>query len=385
MLADPPLAIALFEQARAEAERANQMSQYASFIDRATQRAKDPDTKVFMLLRASELAMRDDPSRAKTLLRSVIGLGKGLSLATLENLASSPSKGRILTFEIEVRKHLVERDDLAPADRITQLWALGESLLAAGQSEGLAWIERAYESSHDFAKASQVLAAADATNESSRLLERVAREAGDEQLLLTAMQRRLAHLAEDETALDWLNEATAVAAKWNSDSGESFLVRRVALAEKLQNKDEAASAHRELAEVRKHQGQFESALEHLLAAAKYSDDVQIPLAAAQIAGLQLADWTRACQFLEPIVSENPHERSLWTYLLDVYRNMGEKHKREALIEASLEHVEDEGDRSIFQLERARLLPMNPVAKKTPDARSKACSIITRTRPVSPTN
>ncbi|MFO0601904.1 MAG: tetratricopeptide repeat protein [Polyangiales bacterium] len=254
-------------------------------------------------------------------------------------------------------------DDAAPL-----AWELAALQLTrddeAARADGAAWLAWALERDADGTRAAGLLRASlDARPGHAAVAElylQVARDLGDEGAVRDAIARRAAC---DDVAMELLREGVDLAALAEDGAGADALLRRaVAVAEARGELGPAAWALEALGERARDAGELAAAVGWLRRAADASEGErarELGLEVASLAAGPLGDLPLAAEVYESLRRRDPAERRVWEPLLEVYRVLGDRAGLDRLIDETVGHVFETGDRNRLRRERARLLADDP--------------------------
>lgn len=226
---------------------------------------------------------------------------------------------------------------------------------------GLAALSRLLADQPDYARASQILKSAyesDPTDLGTlTLLEQTARQSGDPQVLLEALERRV---QRDDVALELVREAAELAASVGEGVRTEALTKRaLALAEARDALYEVGWAPLLLARSFSRRGDLDAAFSWFERALHVSDpDESFELGlelAAHAAGGRGADRERAMRVYERLREDHPADRRVWAPLLAFYTDQGDYDRMLDIVRATLEVLDTGAARIALRLETARLL------------------------------
>ena len=188
-------------------------------------------------------------------------------------------------------------------------------------------------------------------------LERLAREAGRDRLLVEALVLSWERDPRVEDA-GRIEEAVAIAARLEDRALASALLEKaIARAESVGDAAFGWAIAR-LAEHRLEDGQLAEAAtlkERAARAAEPERERALLLEAALIAAGPLADLPRAARLLEELRSREPAEREIWQPLAEVYRRTGDRERLAALLDETAKILDSAEERAELRLERARMV------------------------------
>jgi tetratricopeptide (TPR) repeat protein len=253
-------------------------------------------------------------------------------------------------------------DEVSEVQRRDALYALAALELADDErrDEGVATLQRAIEGATDLARAKQLLrdatAAVPAHDALSALFERVARESGDDEMLLEHFER----LAGQTRDLERLREGIDLALRMGEHArGEKMLKRAAELARSLdEGKERTTWVFSGLADCRNAVGDRKGAMHYLREAVDAAEDAEAETLArelAETAAGEGGDLEIAASAYTRLLERDRGDRTLWQPLLDVYRKMGDRARFEGFAEELLGDLLGPDERAAVHMARARYL------------------------------
>jgi tetratricopeptide (TPR) repeat protein len=361
-----PLHEPLVELARAAGKVAVLADRLLSLVERRRRKA-ETGVAGALLLRAAEIAERDfdDDARALELHRRAEEV-EPRSLDVLSGLARLAGK----------------RGDTAECDRIAAV--LGRAAAEAGspteaaealyraaalqlpraetRAAGVASLCAALEKSRDLERASALVAGAGVPQaELVKILplyERIARQSGDERLLLDYLERQAATPA---ATLAEVREAVDLAVALDEPARVEPLLARLAelASQRPEGKRDAAWALLELIALRKTAGDLEGAARALERAAETEvvDLERVMTLARELAerAARVGNLRLGADLLERLRSRAPADETVWRPLLEHYVALGDREGLERVVSDTLPLLPDTAQRNQLRLARARVL------------------------------
>lgn len=362
----------LHERARELARRTRQTKRFVDAVEAVVDRLRrkdDPPLIANLLMRAGEALEHDagDLRAAASLYRRVEILGERLAEAFYAQARVAAALGDTA----EQARTLDKMFELAGADaeptpaQVDALYRLAEIFLGSDtrRRQGFELLERAFAAEPRWAQAGRLLRQAAAGNPDDRVMqmyERVARNAGDPELLLDFLERR-AGLAG--ATPPQIREAVDLAIEHGQDQrAEALLVRAVAAAR--DTADGLASAPwavLALAERRLAAGDLSQARDLTYEIAPISDRAE---GTDAIDGLAMRIATRAlahrqvdlaADVYEFLRERSPADRAVWQPLLAIYRELGDADRLGSVISSTLPNLVTPAERNALRLEHVRFL------------------------------
>jgi tetratricopeptide (TPR) repeat protein len=245
----------------------------------------------------------------------------------------------------------------APAEHAEILYRLADLELAdlSTEEQGVATLGWALDRSANRPRAVVLLRRAAARSTSLSLLsllERVAREAGDQGALLESIER-LAALPGPDLAL--IREGVALADQLGQAPRALALLGR---AVEAAPPADATWALVSLGERARAAGDLRAALGWLSRASESATDEEafrLGLEAASLAADSLKDPALGIQLYDRLWRQHPGDRAAWAPLLALHRAAGDEDAAEALLAGAIPAVADPAERRQLRLERVDLL------------------------------
>jgi tetratricopeptide (TPR) repeat protein len=354
----------LHDRARAMAQRAGKPRAYVEAVKEITdslRRKEDPPLVARQLMRAGEALEQDvgDQQGALELYQRVEAMGERTAEAYFAiarvagALGHTDEQARVL----EAMLQLATAGEPSAA-QIDALYRLAEIFMgnAKRRVQGIELLEKAFAAEPRYRQAGLSLKAAAATEPGDdrvmALYERVARSAGDWEMLLDFLERR-AQRADATPAQ--VREAVDVAlAHDQAQRAESLLGRAV---EAARRSDEgmagAVWALLALAETRIATGDFASARGLIEEAADHAEPEKLDRLALDLAGrARSADRRLAAEMYEFLRARNPSARNVWEPLIEIYRDLGDGDHLQAVVAATLPTLIDPGERNALRMQQA---------------------------------
>jgi lipopolysaccharide biosynthesis regulator YciM len=267
--------------------------------------------------------------------------------------------------EIRLLKELVHDEALKVGDRMNVRYRLAELQLQSADTtaDGLAVLEEALDGDSDYERAAAILreATTQQPEDTARLVlyGKVTRAAGDEELFLDYLEKRIA--SADATLQD-VREASELLEKRQADSAriQELLHRAVELAETSDGGlGQALWAPLGIARHLESKGELEQAATWLSQAAEATADsaeqTSLWCKAAQLAA-QGGDHGKALSVYEQLMAGGPVvERQVWEPALASARALKDEARMASLEERLLTLLDDEADRNVVLVQYAQLL------------------------------
>lgn len=366
----------LHDKARELAKRIGKTAEYVHAVDSTVDRLRrkdDPPLIANMLMRAGEALEMDagDLRGAQKYYSRVEILGERLAEAFYAQARVAAALGDVA----EQARTLDKMFELAGTDQseptptqVDALYRLSEIFLGSEsrKKQGFELLERAFAAEPRWGQAGRLLKiAAGNQPDDERVMsmyERVARQGGDQELLLDFLERRAA-LATATPAQ--IKEAVDSAVEQQQDArAEALLVRAVAAArETADGLGSAPWAVLALAERRLAAGDLEQArdLTYEIAPIVPAQDAdggsQVDNLAMRIATRALAHrkMQLAAEVYEFLRDRNPSERAVWQPLITIYRELGDGDRLSGVISSTLPNLITPAERNTLRLEHAKFL------------------------------
>jgi tetratricopeptide (TPR) repeat protein len=356
----------LIELARATGQVAALADRLLALVDRRRRKAESGVASA-VLLHAAEIAEQDfgDDTRALELHRRAEELDPR-SLVVLSGLGRLAGKrgdhaerDRVAASLLKIATEATTRDAAAEALYRAATLQLGQ---AESREAGLVSLATAVEKRPDLERASAIVVEAGVPQaELVKILplyERIARQSGDERLLLDYLERQAATLAA--TVAEVREAVDLAVALGESERVDPLLERLAELgAGRAECRRDTSWALLELIGKKKAAGDLEGAA-RVLARAADGDAVD----AERIVTLarELADRAAraknprvAAELLERVRARVPGDESVWRPLLDHYVALQDRAGLERIVSETLPLLPDVGQRNRLRLARARVL------------------------------
>jgi tetratricopeptide (TPR) repeat protein len=337
-------------------------------VDRL-RRKDDPPIIANLLMHAGEALEQDaeDLRGAANLYRRVEILGERLAEAFYAQARVAAALGDTA----EQARTLDKMFELAGTDaeptppQIDALYRLAEIFVGSEtrRRQGFDLLERAFAAEPRWAQAGRLLrTAAAATPDDERVLamyERVARNGGDQELLLDFLERRAA--LPSATSKD-IREAVDLAVELGiDDRAETLLVRAVTAARATDEGVASAPwAVLALAERRLAANDVAQARDLTYECAPITEAEIVDGLAMRVATRALAHRKVeiAAEVYEFLRERTPAERAVWQPLLAIYRELGDGDRLGSVISSTLPNLITPAERNALRLEHAKFLIEN---------------------------
>jgi len=368
-----PSRLDLHDRARELAKRNGTTKKFVESIEAVVDRLRrkdDPPLIANILMRAGEALEQDadDLRGAANLYRRVEILGEKLAEAFYAQarvaaaLGDTAEQARTLDKMFE----LAGTDTEPTPQQVDALYRLAEIFIGSDtrRKQGIELLERAFSAEPRWSQAGRLLklAAASAPDDDKILTmyERVARQGGDQELLLDFLERR-AGLAGAPPAQ--IREAVDLAVELGHDErAEALLVRAVAAArDTVDGLGSAPWAVLALAERRLAANDLAQARDLTYEIAPIVTDEE---AVAQIDGLAMRIATRAlahrkldlaAEVYEFLRERSPADRAVWQPLLTIYRELGDGDRLGSVVSSTLPALVTPAERNALRIEHAKFL------------------------------
>lgn len=353
------------------AKRSGALERYVERVNQVAERIVEanPAAAGMLWLKLGGLAEEElqDSERAAGFYERALGTG-------VRPLRAFRALERVLPEEATERKMnaLVrfvaapEPEGADPTARTNALYRLAEIELSSRElaGEGAQHLKEALERNVDLRRALDMLRRGIEVAPDEPLVvevfERVARDLGDEQLLLEALMLRA---ALPDASFDLLRDAVALAREQRDDENLFLLLGRlVEVARREDRLGEVVWALTELAARRETEGDHRGAVDLLREASRATETgeaFEFDLRVAELSAGPLDDPRLAAETYERLLEAEPSEPRVYRPLLDVYRRLGEREKIETCISNTVEAVYDPGERNHLRMERGRILLEDP--------------------------
>jgi len=362
-----PAAPDYHDRAIAMASELDAMGRYEQLLEALLERtatAAQRYARCEVLLRLGHLAEGRDPERADALYAEAENTGVREVDVWRARAASAGARGDTeRQIELLTKLSNLGEQQSEGETRADALYRLSEVQLAFENTaaEGLDSLTRALEEDPRYERAGRILERACAVESPDpdllSLYERVARNSGDEALLLGFLQRQA---GRSDVLPEEIREGVELAHKMrNQDLAEELMLRAVEVAADLPDgSGRVLWALLALADLRREQGDLAGAVKWLLEAGDEADPHDIldrGAALAELAAQPDGDLTLAAKLYEQLLERNPNAREAWQPLAKIYSGLGDHGRLERLVEETLDSLDSTEDRSELRLELARLL------------------------------
>ena len=365
----------LHEKARELAKRNGATKKFVEAVEQVVDRLRrkdDPPLIANLLMRAGEALENDaaDLKGAANLYRRVEILGEKLAEAFYAQarvaaaLRPTGQQARTLDKMFE----LAGTDSEPTPHQVDALYRLAEIFIGSEtrRKQGIELLERAFAAEPRWGQAGRLLkmaAAADDTDEKVLgMYERVARNGGDQELLLDFLERRAAHASATPQQI---REAVDLAIELAQDErAEALLVRAVAASrDTVDGLASAPWAVLALAERRLAANDLAQARDLTYEIAPMVEGEH----AAQVDGLAMRIATRAlahrkidiaAEVYEFLRERSPADRAVWQPLLTIYRELGDGDRLGSVVSSTLPNLMTPAERNALRLEHAKFLLEN---------------------------
>jgi len=375
-----PNRLDLHDKSRALAKRTDQTRRYVEAVEGVIDRLRrkdDPPLVATLLLKAGEALELDagDLKGAAALYRRVEMQGERLAEAyaaqarVAGSLGDTDEQARALDQMLQLAGSEVGEPSPAQVDAF---YRLAEIFIAtpARRAQGITLVERAFAAEPRWAQAGRVLRLATAADPDDArvmaLYERVARNGGDNELLLDFLEKR-AQLPG--ATAGQIREAVDVAVDIGQEVRAEGLLRRAVAAAR----DTAAGvggaiwAVTALAERRLIADDLGGARDLVYEVASEAEPRDVDALARKIATRAAASNRAplAAEMYEFLRERAPQDRAVWEPLIGLYRQMGDGDRLAALISSTLPTLTDPAERNTLRFEHGRY--MIEVLKRRHDA------------------
>jgi tetratricopeptide (TPR) repeat protein len=364
-----PSQLELHDKARELAKKVGKTKKFVDAIEQTVDRLRrkdDPPLVANILMRAGEALENDanDLKGAANLYRRVEILGEKLAEAFYAQarvaaaLGDTAEQARTLDKMFE----LAGTDNEPTPQQVDALYRLAEIFIGSDtrRRQGFELLERAFAAEPRWTQAGKLLKlAANADTEDEKVLamfERVARNGGDQDLLLDFLERRAAHSTATPKQI---REAVDLAVELGQEErAESLLVRAVAAAR--DTADGLASAPwavLALAERRLAANDLTQARDLTYEIAPIGDTEQVDGLAMRIATRALAHRKidLAADVYEFLRERSPSDRAVWQPLMTIYRELGDGDRLASVVSSTLPNLVTAAERNALRVEHAKFL------------------------------
>ncbi len=367
-----PNQLDLHDRARELAKRVGGTKKLVEAIEQVVDRLRrkdDPPLVANILMRAGDALENDagDLQGAANLYRRVEILGERLAEAFYAQarvaaaLGDTAEQARTLDKMFE----LAGTDTEPTPQQVDALYRLAEIFIGSEsrRKQGIELLERAFAAEPRWGQAGRLLklaAAADAEDEKVlAMYERVARNGGDQELLLDFLERRAALPAATPAQI---REAVDLAVELGQDErAETLLVRAVAAARETADGLGAAPwAVLALAERRLAANDLEQARDLTYEIAPIAEAEQVDGLAMRVATRALAHrkMELAADVYEFLRERSPSDRAVWQPLMTIYRELGDSDRLASVVSSTLPNLMTAGERNALRIEHAKFLLQN---------------------------
>ncbi|WP_428264675.1 tetratricopeptide repeat protein [Haliangium sp.] len=355
----------LHATARSMAQRAGASRKYVDVvvaIADSLRRKEDPPLVARQLIRAGEALEQDvgDAAGALALYQRVEALGERTAEAyfAIARVAGALGKTDEQARVLEAMLALATAEEPSSA-QIDALYRLAEIFIAGAdrREQGIELLEKAFAAEPRYAQAGASLrtaaAAAPDDDRVMALYERVARTSNDWEMLLDFLERRAQRADATPTQV---REAVDVAlAHDQAQRAEALLGRAV---EAARTSDEgfggAVWAVMGLIETRVATGELASARDLVYEVGEYADPAELDRRALDIAGRAASsDQALAAEMYEFVRERNPSARHVWEPLIQLYRDMGDGDRLQAVVSVTLPTLVEPSERNALRIQHAR--------------------------------
>lgn len=366
-----PSRLDLHDKARAMAAKIGETKKYVEAVEAVVDRLRrkdDPPLVASLLLKAGEALEHDasDLRGAAGLYRRVEMLGERLAEAYYAQarvagaLGDNDEQARALDNMLR----LAGADGGEPsAAQIDALYRLSEIFIAtpARRAQGVELIEKAFAAEPRWAQAGRVLKAATATDSGDprvmALYERVARNGGDNELLLDFLEKRG---QQPGATPSQIREAVDVAVELGQvERAEGLLGRAVDAARASADGVGAAVwAVIALAEVRIKAGELAGARELVYDVVSVAEPAQLEPLIARLAAAAAGtpgQVALASEMYELLRERRPADRAVWEPLVELYQQAGDGDRLASVVSSTLPHLGDAGERNALRRAHAQFL------------------------------
>jgi tetratricopeptide (TPR) repeat protein len=367
-----PSQLDLHDKARQLAKKVGSTKKFVDAIEQVVDRLRrkdDPPLVANILMRAGEALENDanDLKGAANLYRRVEILGEKLAEAFYAQarvaaaLGDTAEQARTLDKMFE----LAGTDAEPTPQQVDALYRLAEIFIGSDtrRKQGIELLERAFAAEPRWTQAGRLLklAAVHAPDDDKVLAmyERVARNGGDQELLLDFLERRA---GQGTSTPKQIKEAVDLAVELgHDDRAEGLLVRAVDAARAADDGIASAPwAVLALAERR-------LAANDLVTARDLTYEIAPIAEADQVDGLGMRVATRAlahrkidlaADVYEFLRERNPSDRAVWQPLMTIYRELGDGDRLASVVSSTLPNLMTAAERNALRIEHAKFLLEN---------------------------
>lgn len=367
-----PARLDLHDKARELAKRIGETKKFVEQIEQVVDRLRrkdDPPLIATILMKAGEALENDanDLKGAANLYRRVEIVGEKLA----ESFYAQARVAAALGDTAEQARTLDKMFELAGTDteptpqQVDALYRLAEIFIASEsrRKQGLELLDRAFAAEPRWGQAGRVLkiaAAADPSDEKVfSMYERVARNGGDQEVLLDFLERRAGQPAATPQQI---REAVDLAVELgHEERAEALLVRAVSAArDTVDGIASAPWAVLALAERRLAANDLEQARDLTYEIAPVAEAEAVDGLAMRIATRALAHRKieLAAEVYEFLRERSPADRAVWQPLLTIYRELGDGDRLGSVVSSTLPNLMTPAERNALRIEHAKFLIEN---------------------------
>lgn len=359
----------LHDKARELAKRIGATTKFVEQIEQVVDRLRrkdDPPLIATILMKAGEALELDagDLKGAANLYRRVEIVGEKLA----ESFYAQARVAAALGDTAEQARTLDKMFELAGTDaeptpqQVDALYRLAEIFIGSEsrRKQGLELLDRAFAAEPRWGQAGRVLkiaAAADPSDEKVlAMYERVARNGGDQELLLDFLERR----ADQAGATpQQIREAVDLAVELGHDErAEALLVRAVnAARDTVDGISSAPWAVLALAERRLAANDLQQARDLTYEVAPIAEAEAVDGLAMRVATRALAHRKidLAAEVYEFLRERSPADRAVWQPLMTIYRELGDGDRLASVVSSTLPNLMTAAERNALRIEHAKFL------------------------------
>jgi lipopolysaccharide biosynthesis regulator YciM len=368
-----PSRIDLHDRARALAKRSGKTRTYVEAVDAVAERLRrkdDPPLVASLLMKAGEALETDenDLRAAAAIYRRVEMLGERLAEAYYAQarvagaLGDTDEQARALDQMLQLAGSDAVTLDVSPA-QIDALYRLAEIFIAtpSRRQQGIDLVERAFAAEPRWAQAGRVLRLASSAEPDDprvmALYERVARNGGDNELLLDFLEKRIQLTGASPAQV---REAVDLAVDIGQDARAEGLLRRAVAAarDSASGVGGAAWAVTALAERRLASGDLGGARDLVYEIASLAEPREVDALALKVASRAAAEKKTAAlgaEMYEFLRERSPSDRAVWEPLIELYRTLGDGDRLASVIASTLPNLTDPAERNALRLQHARYM------------------------------
>lgn len=357
------------EGAREAAREHGKLDDYVSLLDRSLAKARrdtDAIVRCELLLRLGEVYEKDknDVDKAAELYEQAMAT----DVRKVDVLRAQARVAGLRGDEEEqlrILNHLASLGEDQVETRADALYRMAEVQLAAADSldNGLESLRKALADHPKLERACNVLRRATEQNPGHDGLldayEHVARDSGDDRILIDYFERRAAHRA---ATTDHVREAVMKALDMaEHDRAERLMQRAVEIGRTTADGMYAVDwALLGLAQRCKDKGDADGAVRWLEEAGEFADPDRLYALGREIAelassGSGAGDPRLAAKLFERLRERDPTAREAWQPLVEIYRKLGEIGALERVVRETMDGLQDAADRNALRVELGRAL------------------------------